>query len=668
MNIDEQLDLEIAELEKKLTGGEKVGKKMLHKELEEENMLDLFSCVDHILKGDFKRGKAVSRSDPAEADQDEDDGEEEEDMGEEEYGEEEDEMDEDGIEEDAGEEGLEEFEGDEEGFEEVHEADQEIVEDEKKLALNKNQIAPASSLNKRPPNLAEETPLFRPNIKVSELADLLFINFKDNKELLSQVNRLCSYIHQNKLSGIQIAQAVFISNGLKKPEDPSRVAAVKKVEKKDGEKDKKEKRHESKDKTVTYAVSTDRLKVALYTLILFPRPYTVGYLKTLHKLDETLFTWSLSGLLVLGAVHGQVLVDNLKQLKKAPHKTEADNMDYEVHVIGKVVREKEPGCFKELSVVLKERYSGNPEVITRLTSHLEKLRNNMDIPGKTPFEVSNTVSKLLEKMVKKRRTDDMKPVNSLKEITEESSTGEKSTANAGPGAKNQNKNGGDALADDPQLQKVAEKLELVTQIEKKVFKIINKSTDYIDVVQGLIALKTHGSENKEVATPIIKCCLAEKSYNGFYAAAAQKLIALKPEFKYSFQLALFDEIKDLKESGEEGGQNVKSLGLFAASLITSSSVDHRFFKFLDDSPLPVTSAKICRIVLEQMIKKMPKDTIRQMCKKLTASMDVAANMKRIAKYLAKRKRENGGDPDVEERITRWLDEVSGGPAGDEDFA
>lgn len=644
MNKAQELDQEIDDLERKLTGGQKTGKKILRKELEEENMFELFSCVDHILKGKFRKGEDDG---PISDEDDEDEGDFEDEHGQ-------------GMEEVYGEE-----EEDEEGWEEADFGGEEVeieekkVENEKKVIKTQNQTE-STNLTKRAPNIDEKIS-FKPNVKVNDLADLLFISWKDNKELLTQVNRLCSFVHQNKLSGNQIAQAVLISNGLKQPANPSNLSAIKTKETK--EEDKREKKFQRKDKVLHFASSSDRLKVGLYTLILFPRPYTLAFLKTLKDQSSTLFTWSLSGLLVLGAVHGQILVENLRTLKKNDSKTSIENLDYEVHLIGKVVREKEPGSFKELSSVLKERFANDPVASSRLTSHLEKLRNNMDIPGKTPFEVSNSVSKLLEKLIKKRRTDELKPVQSLSEIDDNLNM--KKLANPSSSKEASQRAGSDVLEADQGLKKLAEKLGLVTQVEKKAFKIVNQSADYIEVVQGLINLKTHGSENKELACALVKCCLAEKTYNGFYAAATQKLISLKPEFKYSFQLALFDEIKELKEMQEDNGPSLKNLGLYSASLLTNFALDHKFFKFLDESPLPISSAKLCRIILDQMIKKMPKESLRLLSKKLTFSIDVASNLKRIAKYLAKRKKEQGLDPQLEERLVRWLDEVPGGPTEDE---
>lgn len=654
MNRDDELDFEIAELEKKLTGNQKAGKKLLRDELEEENLLELFTCVDHILQGKFRGQKGVNEENASPDDEEDDadeEGEEEIEEGEEEFGEEE-------FEED-----------DDEGEEEEEKKNPKKVEERVKLG-HQNQTE-ASSLQKRAPIVKDGKPEFKPNIKVNELADLLFIRCKDNKDLLTQVNRLCSFIHQQKLSGTQLAQAVVISHSLKQPSNPAFLVSLKKAEKKNNkegdQKQEKRERQPSNDKQATYASQTDRLKAALYTLILFPRAFTVSFLRTLHSSEETLFLWSLSGLLVLGAVHGQVLVENLKQLSKNPAKNEIDNMDYEVHVIAKVVREKEPGSFKELSAVLKERYAGSAEVGTRLASHLEKLRNNMDIPGKTPFEVSNTVSKLLEKLVKKRRPDELKPVTTLSEMIG-NSTEVTSGTQATITPQSSKKKNADVLASNPHLNKLADKLGLATQIEKKALQVVNQSTDYIDVVQGLIGLKTHGSENKEVACPLIKCCLGEKIYNPFYATVAQKLISVKPEFKYSFQLALWDEVKEAKELGEDKGSSIRNLGLFSASLVVGTCLDHRFFKFLDDSPLPLSSAKLSRVMLEHIVKKMPKDNIRLLCKKLAAVPDVGSNLKRIAKYLAKRKKEAGGDPQLEEKIIRWLEDDLTQGMGEEDYA
>lgn len=631
MNKSDDIDREIAELEARLHGNTKAGRKYLKDELDDENMFELFTCVDHILGVDgFDDGD----------DGVVDDGEEE---G---YA--------DGEEEGYGDmEGEEEWDGEEEGIYEAEEGEGVEKEDSEKM------------LKKRAPLVEGRSKVRAVNPRINILADALFVLWKDNKELLSHVSRLTGCILQNKLNGADISQAVIKSVNLKQPEDVKAVQAFKKSKEpeqtnsKDSGKKYPPKDRTDKDKQVRFANQHDRVKVVLYTLMMFPRQYLVAYLTDMLNSDDRLFLWSVNGLLSFGAVGGQVLLAYVKQRPLDASKTMIEQMDREAHLVAKVVREREPGCFKELSVILKSKYASSTEAINRLQGHIEKLRNNMEIPGKTEFEISNTIIKALEKMIKKKRPEGIKPIITLDEL-QPTSRPPKSEINDDPKTVKDTKSQEPKVSksDDPILDKLAKKLDLVTQIEKRVLKIITTSTDYIDVVQGLISLNTHGSENKEVAYPILKCCMNEKNFNKFYVAVAQKLISMKPAYAYSFTISIWDEAKELAEIGKDVSSSLKNLGLFLSSLICSKSLDHKVLKFLDITPLPLTSAKLCRIILDQMIRKIPKDSLMKICKKLAASVDIADNMKRVAKYLLKRRKESGEtEPFVENKVIKWLEEV-----------
>lgn len=621
MNIDDELDREIADLERKLTGGKKAGKRLLKEELEEENLFELFTCVDHLLGkgGEFEMVGSEEEDDEG---VDEEDGSDEVDYGDEE------------------------------------EAEETEDEKDKSKKISKSKTLSADSLlTKRPPE-GKENPAEPATIspKVAYFADLLFLRCKDNKNLLSHIYRLFGAIQQKKLAGECIARAVILSQTM---HQPSNLENLKSLNNEDDcaepkkTKESKLKQGQSKtDKTVHFANRQDRVRSALCALMLLPKAYLTAYLGHLSANHDSLFLWSLNGLLVLGGVGGNLLVEYLRKRPFSGEKTLAESLEREIHLIAKVVREKEPGSFKDLSTVLRERYSKDAGVLSKLNSHLEKLRNNMEIPGKPDFEFSNTLAKLLEKLIKKKRTEGVVQIKSLSELT----TGSKPNAEAPLKDKKSQEVEKDLEKSDQALEKLASKLDLVTQIEKKALKIISQSTNYIDVVQGLIKLDTRGSENKEIACSVIKCLLNEKKYNKFYAEVAQKLVSLKPHFAYSFQLAIWDELKDMAESEEES-VGIKNLGLFSASLICSSSLDHRLFKFLDVRPLPLPSAKVSRIVLDQMIIKMNKDVLRKLCKKISSHIDIAENLKKIASYLLKRKKESGAvEPFIEEKVIRWLEE------------
>ena len=706
MNPKDDLDDEIEMLEEKLGMKDKRSKKQLVKELKEENLFELFSCVDRILKGDFKKGGAPTKSksprelkpkilreteqEEGQAEEfDEEHGEEEDSLGgEEEFGEEELGEGSDGQEEDFGGEGEEEFSeagAEEEGLSEEEEADprEQEAEAEVKHAepspdsrLHKPQATPQlSQLVKRPPEAAEPQASLQPEPKESsnpapELVALLAKRIKDNKDLVERINELTGLTRQLKLTGGSIYDSLHEALRLKKPlpaDKPSTKQAAPR-----NQKPAQKELSKPPAKEAAPASKADRIKHCLYVLSLFPRPTVESFVKRMLARFEssggcqayasagypTSTLWVSSGLYFLGLVTAGLLAEVARRYFELhppdSAQLEADTaaqMDKEVHVVLRPIRRKDPGAFKAACEVFQAAYCHCPQTAKRLAQHIEKLRNNMDIPGETPFEVSNSAIKLLEKLQKKKKVETARPLDCYQALASVAKPPSSPGPQAG-GPKERQGSAGDVLRDAPLLKKLADKLDLVTQLERKVLRIVNESTDYIDVVQGLVGLKTHGSENKEVAYPILKCCLNEKAFNRFYLAVAQKLISLKPEFSYSFQLCLWDEIKALDQGSE--AHVLVALAKFSCGLMTAGALDHRYLKFLDQNPLPLPVAKFTNSLLTGYLKAQSKEQLIEFAKKLkkkNISIDTCNNLRRILRYALKK---HAADSEEHEKVVKFL--------------
>ena len=64
---------------------------------------------------------------------------------------------------------------------------------------------------------------------------------------------------------------------------------------------------------------------------------------------------------------------------------------------------------------------------------------------------------------------------------------------------------------------------------------------------AVVCLWLQGAGEREIVRVLIDCCGQEATYNAFYAEVGTKLCGFHGRFKFTFQLALWDEFKLFKD-------------------------------------------------------------------------------------------------------------------------
>lgn len=138
-----------------------------------------------------------------------------------------------------------------------------------------------------------------------------------------------------------------------------------------------------------------------------------------------------------------------------------------------------------------------------------------------------------------------------------------------------------------------------TDTRRAIFKAIMGSEDYQDAFQRLLKLGLKAQQDREVALILMDCTAQEKSYNPFYAHLAAKLCHFNRRYRFSFQLAFWDVLKDLDDCevrklmhlGELLGSLVAQSCLFLTQILRSTALTKLsrrgtiFFKVLFSSLL-----------------------------------------------------------------------------------
>lgn len=75
-----------------------------------------------------------------------------------------------------------------------------------------------------------------------------------------------------------------------------------------------------------------------------------------------------------------------------------------------------------------------------------------------------------------------------------------------------------------QVNEIAKKHHMVTDVKKAVFQAIVQSEDYLQAFEQLNRLNLKKTQQREIIRVLFHCCLSEKTFNTFYALLCQRFI------------------------------------------------------------------------------------------------------------------------------------------------
>ena len=138
-----------------------------------------------------------------------------------------------------------------------------------------------------------------------------------------------------------------------------------------------------------------------------------------------------------------------------------------------------------------------------------------------------------------------------------------------------------AAVQDPQealLLKVARKMHMNTDVKRRVFVALMGAGDPQDAVSRLLALDLRGAADRDIVRVLVDCAGQEKAFNPYYAAVGVQLCRVKHAFKFTFQLALWDNIKG---AGSMTTRRVYNLARLQAALIKGQALSLAALKVFD---------------------------------------------------------------------------------------
>lgn len=165
----------------------------------------------------------------------------------------------------------------------------------------------------------------------------------------------------------------------------------------------------------------------------------------------------------------------------------------------------------------------------------------------------------------------------------------------------------------PELEALAKSQHMNSETRKIIFCTIMSAEDYTDAFNKLMKLK---KQEREIVRILVTCCGQEQVFNQYYYLIASKFCSYKSSFKYSFQYALWDTLKQLSDFSIRKLSNIaKMYGFMVSDIVLPLNV----FKCINFDEVDQYVSIFLRIVLEQIFVRCDLEDIAKIFTKIGSS-------------------------------------------------
>jgi nucleolar MIF4G domain-containing protein 1 len=179
----------------------------------------------------------------------------------------------------------------------------------------------------------------------------------------------------------------------------------------------------------------------------------------------------------------------------------------------------------------------------------------------------------------------------------------------------------------PELEALAKAQHMSSETRKIIFCTIMSAEDYTDAFNKLLKMK---KQEREIVRILVTCCGQEQVFNQYYYLLASKFCSYKSSFKYSFQYALWDTLKQLADFSIRKLSNIaKMYGFMISDLMLPLNV----FKCINFDEVDSYVSVFLRIVLEQIFVRCDSDEISKIFTKIGSADKYAALSEGISIFI-----------------------------------
>jgi nucleolar MIF4G domain-containing protein 1 len=263
------------------------------------------------------------------------------------------------------------------------------------------------------------------------------------------------------------------------------------------------------------------------------------------------------------------------------------------NIAGFVLRKKHPGTLKEMIEKTQEKIKNSQNPSTRFKVLVENL---MDI--KNNKKKQNLVEDRL-KFLKTYLKNSVIQVTGIRENEISSTFQEISSGKWRDLLKPSFSSSAKKNSFSPEIEALARSQKMNTESRRHIFCIIMTSEDYMDAYAKLINLK---KQERDIVRVIIICAGQESTYNKFYSLLGSQLCRHQSSYKYSFQYALWDNLKEFEEFSI---RKISNIAKFFSELISIQSLDLSILKAVNFDEVTEHLSLFLRILLENIFISSP---------------------------------------------------------------
>ncbi|OMJ69346.1 hypothetical protein SteCoe_32951 [Stentor coeruleus] len=165
----------------------------------------------------------------------------------------------------------------------------------------------------------------------------------------------------------------------------------------------------------------------------------------------------------------------------------------------------------------------------------------------------------------------------------------------------------------PEIEALARAQKMNTDSRRNIFCLLMSSEDYMDAFAKLSTLK---KQERDIVRVIINCTGQEATYNKFYTLVSIQLCKEKNSYKYSFQYALWDFLKQFQDFSI---RKISNIGKFFADMIVNGAVGLSILKAVDFDDINEHLSLFLRILIENVIVSSAVQSIEKLFNKVGKS-------------------------------------------------
>jgi len=122
-----------------------------------------------------------------------------------------------------------------------------------------------------------------------------------------------------------------------------------------------------------------------------------------------------------------------------------------------------------------------------------------------------------------------------------------------------------------ELLQLAKKMRMNTETRRAIFCVIMGADDFADALERLLRLPLADKQDREIPRVLLECCLQEKAYNPYYEVLATKLIERQRAHRLTFQLCIWDQLKEIDDASTSV-RRISNIARFFAGLVLSGAI------------------------------------------------------------------------------------------------